>query len=104
MIPVSMSANAVGPTRWVAADYHIAPFQLSIGVIAAGTINYSVQYTYDDVAVASPAPTPLNDAVLVNATATGDTTFNNPITGWRVLVNSVSGGSVTIRGIQAGMP
>jgi hypothetical protein len=97
-------------TPWKQPDYQRAPFQLSIGcvVTGGGTINYTIQYTYDDFWTAGQPSTPtaiFNDTAVNGATATADTTFNNPITGWRVLVNS-SSGTVTfaVKSVQAGLP
>lgn len=105
---VKAGTNGVGATPWLAMNYQYAPFVLSIAAIVTGTVNYTIQYTYDDPFMVVPGttqgivPTAFSDPILAAATATGETTFNNPITGMRLLINSGSG-SITLRAIQAGI-
>jgi hypothetical protein len=98
---VLTGANASTP--WKNADWMVKPFQLSIAVVASGgTAAFTVQYTYDDLmAGAPPAANVFNDATLNNATATGETTVNDPITGWRVTTGAGNSATLTIRAIQA---
>lgn len=111
-VPVYFTMNTQVSSPWKNVDFHAQPFQLSIAVVVTGTITYTVEYTYDPVA---PTPDPsswapgtstpavFSDAVLANQSSTGETTINDPIIAWRVTVNSVSGGSIAVKGIQAGI-
>ncbi len=105
---VKAGTNTVGATPWLNADYQIKPFELDVAVVVTGTVNYSVQYTYDDFSTVVPntgqgaVPTAFTDQILSGVTANGETTFNFPITGFRVLINSGTG-SLAIKSIQAGI-
>lgn len=105
---VKVGTNGIGSTQWFLPDFYLTPLNLSIGVVVTGSVNYTVQYTYDNYWTLTPGltqatvPTTWNDPTLAAVTTTGDTTYTNPITGWRVLINSGTG-SLAIKGIQAGM-
>jgi hypothetical protein len=110
--PVYFTMNTQTSSPWKNVDYHAQPVNLSIAVTVTGTINYSVELTYDrfwdspDPSSWSPvtgSATVVADPVLTSQTTSGQTTINDPITGWRVTVNSVSGGSIAVKGIQAGI-
>ena len=81
------------------ADYKLAPFSLSWVLDATGlTINYKVQYTYDDLNANPAIATPLwlDDSVAgAGTTATKDNSYNHPISAIRVNITSISGGSGT---------
>lgn len=105
---IEVGTSGVGATPWFNFNYQIATPGLSIAVVVTGTVNYSVQYTYDDFwspvrgGEATPIPTAWTDSVLTGETANGDTVIEAPITGWRVLINSGTG-AVSVTGIQAGI-
>jgi hypothetical protein len=109
---LTVGTNGVGATPWISFDFEKHPVPFSLAVTVTGTVNYTVQYTYDDLNSwqpyirnpndASPILTTWNDPVLVAATASGETTFDNPITGWRIQINSGTG-SIAAVGIQAGL-
>ena len=109
--PIYKSLTAPGSTSWEQANFDAQPFQLTISVTVTGTVDYDVEYTYDDVfGLPNPSswsptavnPTVLNDPILVGATTSGETTFDNPINAWRVTLNSGSG-SLAIAAIQSGI-
>lgn len=109
---IKVGTNGVGSTNWHAVDTDLDPSQLSVAVDVTGTVNYTVQYTYDDImgqyspssgSWADAAVTKIwDDAVLAAATADGETTYTNPISAWRVTINSGTG-SLAITGIQSGV-
>ena len=86
------------------------PTNLSIAVDVVGTVNYTVQYTYDNFLGeydgqgnwANTYPTKIFDDPAGAQTADGVFTYNNPIVGWRVQINSGTG-SLRIVGLQAGV-
>lgn len=109
--PVYLSLTAPGATPAQLANYDAQPFQLTIAVNVTGVVNYTVQYTYDDImglpnssswSPTTPNPTWLNDPILAAVSVSGETTFNDPIQAWRVVLNS-GAGSLSIVGIQAGI-
>jgi hypothetical protein len=108
---IKVGTNGVGDTEWVLVDQNLDPTSLSIMVDVTGTVNYTVQYTYDQImgyydpggAWTNTYPSKIfDDPVLAAATIDGETTFNNPVNAWRVRINSGTG-SVTVTGIQAGV-
>lgn len=104
--------NTVGSTQWFQVDWDLDPSNLTVSVDVTGTLNYTVQYTYDDIMGEYSAssgqwqnnfPTKIyDDAVLAAQTADGETTYDNPINAWRVTINSGTG-TAAITGIQAGV-
>lgn len=104
---ITVGTNGVGATAWYIVNYHVVPINLSIACIVTGTINYSVQYTYDnfwtpDSNGYAPSVTAVDDGTVASKTATAVATMTSPVTGWRVLVNSGTG-SLAITGTQAGI-
>lgn len=104
---IKAGTNGVGASQWQLFNFQLPDALLSIGAVVTGTVNYSIQYTYDNFwavpvgATQGIDPIAFTDPVLDGATATGQTSFTQPITGWRLLINSGTG-SVAIRAVQAG--
>lgn len=96
---VTVGTNGIGGTRWVALNLHAQPFNVSVAAVVSGTVNYTCQYTYDDLQTVS---TVWDDATMAADTANEETTFAFPITGLRIKVNSGTG-TVTGTVIQAGI-
>ena len=107
---ITVGTNGVGSTPWQNVNYHLADINVGVSIAVTGTINYTAQTTMSDFwspvnptpGTATPIPVATDDPVLTGETASGDTNFDGPITGWRVTVNSGSG-SLAIAGIQAGI-
>lgn len=108
---LTVGTNGVGASQWYNVNFDAQPFNLSISTSVSGTVNYTIQYTYDNFwgtvdpsawTIAVGTVTAYSDPILVAQTAAGQTTINDPITGWRVLINSGTG-TVTARAIQAGL-
>lgn len=105
-------SDASGGAQYTPAqmvNYEAQPVSLTIAVIVTGTVNYTVQHTYDDImglpdpsswSPTTPDPTWIDDATLASKTATGETTYNDPILAWRVVLASGSG-SLAIKAIQS---
>lgn len=77
------------PANWRGSEAMIA-------VIVGGTINYSVQYTPDNIQYGASRPYNwLEDTStdIVNSTSSGSTTFNSIPLGWRFIANSYSAGA-----------
>ena len=85
-------------------DNYVSPFNVAISVVVTGTVNYTVQYTFDDVfansySAASGAWT--DHVSMTTQTGTKDSNIAYPVTGIRVRLNSGSG-SIVCTFIQAG--
>lgn len=102
---ITVGSSALGATRVVPFDGYIAPFEALVGVEVTGTVNYTVQYTYDDVfAAAALTATGLNwvNTSLAAQTTTQDTKLVSPVSGVRLVINSGTG-SVTFVVRQSGL-
>lgn len=76
--------GADGNSQPIPMDTKQAPFNVSIGCIATGTVTYSVQYTYDDPSIAFGAGTNwFNLPLITTQTATIDGNLSFPVTAVR---------------------
>lgn len=112
---VKVGTNGVASSRWVVVDREISPFNMSLGVIVSGTVNYTIEYTYNNVNDNQHGPGgalgnyPTVPTVYAHATLASDTTsadgfINDPIAAWRLTLNSQTNpGYATATGIQAGI-
>jgi hypothetical protein len=97
---IGWSAVAVGPIfplNWRQTD-----FQVSLGVAVTGTIDVTVQHTFDALhSEYSSSLTWFPHASLGNVTANEDGNYAFPVTATRLMINSVTaGGTVTFLVIQ----
>jgi len=105
---IRVGTNGVGATDWQIPSREIPPVNMSFGVTVSGTVNYTVQYTYDSIQAPPginqtvPLPTAWNVAALLNQAANADASIQAPIAAWRLLINSGTG-TATIEAIQAGI-
>ncbi len=111
---LTVGTSGVGSTEWQLVDTYLDPTSLSIAVDVTGTVNYTVQYTYDNIMGeydaaggqwANTYPTKIwNDTTLNAVTTDGVANVPTPLTAWRVLINSsTSPGAITVTAIQAGV-
>ncbi len=96
MRPVVITKSTTGATAPVPLDYYTAASKASIEVLVTGTVNYTVQDTFDDVFADGYDPstgnwTSSNDGSLVGATTTQKATYIGEPRAIRVLVNSGTG-------------
>jgi hypothetical protein len=86
-------------------NLNTSPFNVGFGVIVSGTVNFTVQHTFDDVFSPSfnagtatwfPHPT------IAAQSANVDGNYAFPVTAIRLLVNS-GGGTATLVLLQAGI-
>lgn len=100
---ITFGTNGVGSTRFVSMSYHAQPVNISTAVVVSGTINYTLQYTYDDVNSISN-PTWFSTTEGTSQAANKVLVQNDPIFGSRVLVNSSTApASLTATYIEAGL-
>ena len=99
---VEVGTNGIGASQTVPLDQYLTPFNVSLGVVITGTVDVTVEFTFDDVFGDFPGPhswIPHPD--LTNITADADATFISPVSACRLLTNSGDGEAV-LRIIQAG--
>jgi hypothetical protein len=100
---VTVGTQATGASGTIPLDQFLTPFQVSLGVEITGTVNATLEYTFDDVFGDHPGPfnwIPHPD--LTGITADADATFISPVSACRLLTNSGDGTAV-LRVIQAGL-
>lgn len=99
---VEIGTDDVGASQTVPLDQYLTPFNASLSVVITGTVDVTVEFTFDDVFGDFPGPhswIPHPD--LTNITADADATFIAPVSACRLLTNSGDGEAV-LRIIQAG--
>lgn len=100
---VEVGTTGVGASSVVPLDQYISPFNVSLGVVITGTVDVTVEYTFDDVFGDAPGPFSWTDHPdLTNVTADADGTFISPVSACRLLTNSGVGEAV-LRIVQAGL-
>ena len=85
-------------------DQYISPFNVALSVLVTGTVNYTVQYTFDNVFASNYAPASGNwvdHPSLTAQTATKDSNIAYPVQGVRIKCNS-GAGTAKFTIIQAG--
>lgn len=108
MRPVTRTtSNASGgaiTSAIVNLDNYISPFNVALSVRVTGTVNYTVQYTFDDIFKNSWIPSTGNwvdHPSLTSKTTTLDSNIAYPVSAVRIVQNSGSG-SCVFTVIQAG--
>jgi hypothetical protein len=95
-----VSQTGAGSTSALVMNTDITPFNVGFGILVSGTVNYTVQHTFDDPAVGFSTWFPHPTIASQSASADGNYAF--PVTGIRLTVNS-GGGTATLKLIQAGI-
>lgn len=107
---VKAGTNGIGSSPWQMINRNAQPVNVGIGCVVSGTVNYTIQWTYDNPMgayvggnwVDSGVLTAMDDGILIGAAATGETSRSDPVQAWRLLINSGTG-TVVATGIQAGI-
>jgi hypothetical protein len=83
----------IGASREVPVDRYLNPGNVSVAVEVTGTINYTVQWTMDDVYAGAPGPFVWfpGQTNVVNATTTQAASIVSPVSAVRVVTNSGTG-------------
>ena len=101
MKPVTKTQTGTGSTAVIPIDYLLTPVSVGFGVVATGTVNYTVQHTFDE--AIRGTPTNWFDHATVAAQTTSKTgSYDFPISAIRVTVNSGTG-SAALTVLQAGI-
>jgi hypothetical protein len=99
---IEVGTNNVGASQTVPLDQYLTPFNASLSVAITGTVDVTVEFTFDDVFGDFPGPHSwIAHPDLTNITADADATFISPVSACRLLTNSGDGEAV-LRIIQAG--
>lgn len=96
----TVSQTGVGSSGSIVVNTNISPVNIGFGVVVTGTVNYTVQHTFDDPAVGFS--TWFSHPTVASQTANADGNYAFPVTGIKVLVNSGSG-TASLKLIQAGI-
>jgi hypothetical protein len=94
------SQTGTGSTTPFVMNTNTTPFNVGFGVLVTGTVNFTVEHTFDDPAVGFSTWFPHPTIATLAANADGNYAF--PVTGIRLTVNS-GGGTATLKLIQAGI-
>lgn len=103
MRPVVVSKTGTGSSAAIPLDHYQSPFNVGFGVVVSGTVNYTVQHTFDDVFNSSVTPTWFDHPTVASLAVNADGNYAFPVRAIKVLVNSGTG-VATMTAIQAGMP
>jgi hypothetical protein len=102
MRPMILTRTATGQSNVAVMDTNRNPFNVGIGVSVSGTVNYTIQHTFDDVNNTAVTPVWFNHPSLAALSANADGNYAFPVAAIRINVNSGSG-TATARVIQAGL-
>lgn len=102
MRPTTVAANDTTPTSApIVTDYLVAPANIALGVLVSGTVNYTVQHSFDDPFSAAGLVTWYNHPTLAALTANADGNYSAPPRAVRIVRNSGTG-SATLTLVQTG--
>jgi len=103
MRPIVITKTGAGSSSVAPVDTYRNPFNIGIGVVVSGTVNYTIQHTFDDVFNSAVTPVWFSHPTLNALAANADGNYAFPVRAIKVLVNS-GAGTATATIIQAGMP
>lgn len=96
----TVSKTGAGSSSAIVMNTNISPFNVGFAVVVSGTVNYTVQHTFDDPAVGFT--TWFDHPTVASQGTSQDGNYAFPVTAIKVLVNS-GGGTATLNLIQAGI-
>lgn len=96
----TVSKTGAGSSTPVVINTNVTPVNIGFAVVVTGTVNYSVQFSYDDPAVGFT--TWFDDVTITSKTGNEDGSILFPITAIKVLINSGAGTAV-LSVVQAGI-
>ena len=96
----TVSKTGAGSSSAVVVNTNVGPVNVGFAVVVSGTVNYTVQHTFDDPGVAFT--TWFDNSTVASETTTQEGSYSFPVTGIKVLVNSGSG-TATMSAVQAGI-
>ena len=98
----TVGTNGVGSTPWVSISPHFPTVEATISCEVTGTVNYTVEYTYQDVNYSPTStfglggpdfvvPTVWPDSLVTGLTISAVAVMNDPVWAARATINSGSG-------------
>lgn len=105
VVNVSDASGGAKTSATIPLDHYISPFATTLSVLVTGTVNYTVQYTFDQIQQDNWTPATGNwvdHPNLTAQTATKDSNLAYPAMAVRIVLNTGSG-SVRFTVIQAGI-
>lgn len=96
----TVTQSGVGSSTPIVMDTNKNPFNVGFGVIKTGTVNYTVQHTFDD--PFGSISTWFNHPTVAAQIANADGNYAFPVTAIRVTMNS-GDGSVVLKLLQSGV-
>ena len=105
MLSSTVTQTAAGSTAPVPMNQYVTPFNVALSAIVTGTVNYTVQYTFDNVFASDYVPSSgnwTNHPSLTSQTTTLSSNIAYPVTAIRLTVNSGTG-TVALTIIEAGL-
>lgn len=103
MRAITITKTGAGSSSVAPLDTYRNPFNVGLGIVVSGTVNYTIQHTFDDIYDSSITPVWFSHPTLLSLTANADGNYAFPVRAVKILVNS-GAGSATATIIQAGMP
>lgn len=97
MQPITLTIYGEQTSAPARMDTYQNPFNVGLGAVTTGTVDYTVQHTFDGVNW-------FDHPTLVNQIAEADGNYAFPVLQIRVVGNTGTTGSVAVTLIQAGMP
>lgn len=95
---VSAGIGTSGVTNMFIPSTYVPDFNIGVGIYVTGSLNYTLQHTFDDVFTTSYGSLRFfnnDDAAVVNSTTSQDTNYAFGVGGIQVAVTGVSGGGLT---------
>lgn len=96
----TISQTGAGSSNPIVMDTNKNPFNVGFGVVKTGTVNYTVQHTFDD--PFGTISTWFNHPTVAAQIANADGNYAFPVTAIRITMNS-GDGTATLKLIQAGI-
>lgn len=103
MRPIVITKTGAGSSSVAPVDTYRNPFNIGLGVVVSGTVNYTIQHTFDDVFNSAVTPVWFSHPTLTGQTTNQDGNYAFPVRAIKILVNS-GAGTATATIVQAGMP
>jgi hypothetical protein len=95
----TISLTGTGNSSAVVVNTNVTPINIGLGFVVSGTVNYTMQVSYDD---PSNFVTWFDDATVASKTANFASSISTPVSGVRFKINSGTG-TVTLSAVQAGI-
>ena len=93
--------TGVGSSNILVTDTYICPFNVGFGVVATGTVTYTVQHTFDNPQTTA-TPVWFSHPTIATKTDNQDGNYAFPVAAIKVIVTAGTG-TATMTMIQAGL-